>query len=340
LPVDDLRRPPRGWTGPVPEVAAEALLMKPIVTLTLNPAIDAACQAEEVRPIHKIRTSHERYDPGGGGINVARVIRELGGAAIAVYLAGGLTGEAFDRMIEAIGLERRAIRIAGLTRVSHTVFERRSGQEYRFVPEGPAIAEHEWRAGLAALDGLDADYVVASGSLPQGVPTDFYAQLARSVAEKGGRLVLDSSGEALRRALEIGAYLIKPNRGELERLLGRALDDPAALEAAARQVVREGRCEIVTVSLGADGALLATRDGCLRLRAPAIKPRSAVGAGDSFVAAMTLGLAQGRPAEDAFTLALATGTATVLTMGTELCRRADVERIYREIRAEQITALT
>ena len=312
--------------------------MKPIVTLTLNPAIDASCQAEVVRPIHKIRTSDERYDPGGGGINVARVIRELGGEALAVYFAGGLTGQAFNRMIDTIGLAHRVVPIAGMTRVSHTVYERSSGQEYRFVPEGPALSTQEWQSGLAALETLDADYIVASGSLPKGVPDDFYARIARSARTKGIRFVLDTSGEALRQALKVGVHLIKPNLGELERLLGDALPDPAAQEAAARRLVDDGRAEIVTVSLGADGALLATKDGCLRLAAPRIEPRSAVGAGDSFVAAMTFGLAEGRAPKDAFTLAVATGTATVLTMGTELCRRADVLRIERQIRAEQIEA--
>jgi 6-phosphofructokinase 2 len=310
--------------------------MKPIVTLTLNPAIDACCQAEVVRPIRKIRTSDERYDPGGGGINVARVIRELGGEALAVYCAGGLTGQAFTDMVEAIGLRHRVVPIAGMTRVSHTVYERSSGQEYRFVPEGPALGAEEWRSGLAALEALEADYFVASGSLPKGVPEDFYARIARNARERGIRFVLDTSGEALRQALGAGVHLIKPNLGELERLLGRSLPDPAEQEAAARQLVDEGRAEIVTVSLGADGALLATQDGCFRLRAPKVTPKSAVGAGDSFVAGMTLGLAEGRAPKDAFTLAVATGTATVLTMGTELCRRADVLRIYRQIRAEQV----
>ena len=309
--------------------------MKPIVTLTLNPAIDASCQADEVHPIHKIRTSHERYDPGGGGINVARVIRELGGEALAVYCAGGLTGEAFDRMVDATGLARRSIGIAGLTRVSHTVFERKSGGDYRFVPEGPALRAEEWQEALAALEPLDADYLVASGSLPQGVPADFYARVAGAVRPKGVRLVLDTSGAALREALAAGVHLIKPSRGELERLLGRPLREPAALEEAARSIVADGGAEIVAVSLGADGALLATRDGCVRLRSPPVEPQSAVGAGDSFVAGMTLGLAEGRPPKEAFALAVATGTATVLTMGTELCRRADVVRLHEQIRAEQ-----
>ena len=310
--------------------------MKPIVTLTLNPAIDASCAADEVRPIRKIRTSNERYEPGGGGINVARVIRALGGEALAVYCAGGLMGHALTQMIDAIGLARRVIPIEGVTRVSHTVFEHSTGQEYRFVPEGPALREHEWQASLAELEGLEPDYVVASGSLPRGAPVDFYARIARSLRARGARLVLDTPGAPLRAALAVGVHLIKPNLGEFERLVGRALPEPAEQEAEARRQVEAGRAEIVTVSQGALGALLATADGCFRLRAPEIEPKSAVGAGDSFVAAMTLGLAEGRTAKDAFTLAVAAGTAAVLTMGTRLCLRADVHRIYRQIRAEQV----
>jgi 6-phosphofructokinase 2 len=310
--------------------------MKPIVTLTLNPAIDSSCQADEVGPVHKIRTFEERYDPGGGGVNVARVIRELGGEAIAVYLAGGLTGQAFTQMIDAIGLQRRAVPIHGYTRVSHTVYERSSGQEYRFVPQGPEIHEDEWQACLRELEGLEFDYLVASGSLPEGVPDDFYASVAHMLRERGARFVLDTSGGALRRALGSGVYLVKPNLRELESVIGRPLREPAAQEDGARQLVASGGAEIVTVSLGADGALLATAAGCRRLRAPKVKPRSTVGAGDSFLGAMTLGLAQGRTPEDAFALALATGTATVLTMGTELCRRDDVLRIYRQIKAKQV----
>jgi 6-phosphofructokinase 2 len=313
----------------------EARSMKSIVTLTLNPAIDSSCQADEVRPVHKIRTFEERYDPGGGGVNVARVIRELGGAAMAVYLAGGLTGQAFTHMIDAIGLQHRAIPIRGFTRVSHTVYERSSGQEYRFVPQGPEIHEDEWQACLRELEGVDFDYLVASGSLPKGVPHDFYARIARMVSAQGARFVVDTSGAALKQTLEAGVYLVKPNLRELESVVGRSLPARAEQEEAARQLVARGQAEIVTVSLGADGALLATTAGCQRLRAPKVKPRSAVGAGDSFVGAMTLGLAQGRTPEGAFAVAVATGTATVLTMGTELCRREDVERIYRQIKAEQ-----
>ena len=309
--------------------------MKPIVTLTLNPSIDAACQVDVVHPIRKIRTSDERFDPGGGGINVARVIRELGGETLAVYLAGGITGTALTEMVAAIGLPQKRIPIAGTTRISNVVYERSSGNEYRFVPSGPRISQDELDTCLATVQGLDAEYVVLSGSVPPGVSPDFYVDVAEVVARSGGRLVLDTSGDALRRTLDRGVYLVKPNLRELEGLVGRQLRSLRDQEAAARALVAEKKASIVTVSLGDDGALLASAGGCRRLRGPKCATKSAVGAGDSFVGGMTLGLAQGRPPEDAFALAVAAGTAAVLTMGTELCRRHDIERIYQQITPEQ-----
>jgi 6-phosphofructokinase 2 len=237
-------------------------------------------------------------------------------------------------MLEGLGIEHRLIPIAGNTRVSHVVFERSSGQEYRFTPEGPELKEAEWRACLEQLEQMDGEYLVASGSLPRGVPPDFYARVARIGAGKGARVVIDTSGDALREAVAEGVHLIKPNLRELETLAGRELRSDADQEEAARRLVDDGKVEVVALSLGAAGALLVSADDCFRLKAPKVEPKSAVGAGDSFAGAMTLGIAQGWSLRDAFMLAVATGTATVLTMGTELCRREDVERIYRELKAE------
>lgn len=306
--------------------------MKHILTLTLNPAIDAAAEAEVVRPIRKIRTWGERYDPGGGGVNVARVVQELGGKVRAVYLGGGITGAALEQMIRDSGIEARRIPIVGHTRMSQTVHERSSGLEYRFVPQGPVLEQREWEAGLAALDEIDCEYLVASGSLPRGVPADFYVQAADIAARKGAKFILDTSGEALRRATERGVHLIKPSLGELEELLGQELREADDQERAVRSLIDRRAADIVALTLGRDGALLGTRAGLCRLDGQKVKTVSAVGAGDSFLAAMTLGLAQGRNPEDAFALAVAAGTAAVMTAGTELCRRADVERLYQTIK--------
>lgn len=308
--------------------------MKTIVTLTMNPSIDGAAQADVVRPIRKIRTSDERYDPGGGGINVARVLLELGGATLAVYLAGGATGSLLDDLLDAAAIARRRVPIKDHTRISHAVYERSSGQEYRFVPTGPLVRDSEWRAVLATLADLDCDYLVASGSLSRGVPDDFYATIADLARSKGAKLVLDSSGNALRAGLAGGVHVVKPSLGELEALLRRKLPDIASQEEAARELVGSGAAGLVALTLGQDGALLATNKGVLRLAAPNVIARSAVGAGDSFLAAMTLALAQGRQPEDAFIYGMAAGAAAVLTAGTGLCRREDVERLYDEMHTQ------
>ena len=301
--------------------------MKPIVTLTLNPSIDASSETDDVQPMRKNRISNERFDPGGGGINVARVLKELGGNAHAIYLAGGLTGQTLDKMIDLIGLSRTTIPIRGDTRISHTVFERSTRREYRFVPEGPEISEAEWRACLDMIASLEADYIVASGSLPQTAPIDFYARIARLAAKRETRFVLDTSGEALSAALDEGIYLLKPNQRELAQVAGAELPTREAQHAAAMDIITKGHTDVVAVSLGADGAFIADDKGCVDLAAPPADMNSAVGAGDSFVAGMTLGLVNGRDLRGALRLAVAAGTAAIMTMGTELCRRADVERL-------------
>jgi 6-phosphofructokinase 2 len=276
--------------------------MRPIVTLTINPTIDAFCRTDRVIPVRKVRTHGEHYVPGGGGLNASRMIRELGGATVAFYMAGGLTGQALEGMVERTGLAAVRIPMTGLTRVSHVVLEESTGQEYRFTPEGPDVEEAEWRHCLEVLAVVEAPYVVASGSLAPGIPADFYAQVARLVKERGGRMVVDSSGPPLREALAEGVHLIKPSRGELEKLLGRTAASVAEAEALALEVVASGRAEIVALTLGAEGAVLATRDGAIRLSSPKVETRSAVGAGDAFLGAMMYAMASGQSLPQAFAL--------------------------------------
>ena len=302
-----------------------------VATLTLNPTIDLASEAETVHPMRKIRTQGERQDPGGGGVNVARVVRELGGETLAIILAGGVTGRFLEELLEEGGVPHRTIPIAGRTRISHTVLERKTGLEYRFVAEGPTVSGPEWEAALAAAD-LREGWLVASGSLPPGVPADFYARLAAQASRQGLRCVLDTSGEALKRALQQGGLeLVKPSLGEFEALMGRSLREPAAQEAAAMELVRAGGARMVAVTLGGDGALLATAAGTLRLPALGVVVRGAVGAGDSFLAAMTLALARGDAPTDAFAWGVAAGAAAVSNPGTAHPGRAEVGALRARI---------
>jgi 6-phosphofructokinase 2 len=313
-----------------PEIAS-----RPIITLTMNPTIDLAFQSREIRPIRKTRAVKQRTDAGGGGINVARVLKELGVEAYAIYLAGGATGLVLNELVTKLGVPAKCIEIAGATRVSFTVFEEISGLEYRFVSEGSALGEAEWQSALSQHKECDADYIVASGSLPPGVPVDFYARLASIVRSNGARLILDTSGPALEAAISAGGiYLAKPSFGEFETLTHRKLETAGELVDAATSLVASGAVENLAVTMGRDGAFLAHRSGTLRLNGPKVKPVSAVGAGDSFVAGMTAALARGKNAEEAFMLGMAAGAAAVLTPGTQLCRREDVERLYAEVVAE------
>ena len=301
----------------------------------MNPAVDLACVADIVEPTRKVRTTAEQFDPGGGGINVARVIGALGGEALAVLTAGGATGRFLCELLSEHGVENVVVPVSGRTRICVAVHERETGKEYRFVPEGPLMAEAEWRAVLDTLDSLDAAWLVASGTLPRGVPEDFYARLASVAARRGWHFVLDVSGPALKHALGQGITFVKPSLGEFEALLGRKIIDPREQEAEALALARSGAAKMVVVSLGSEGAILATHEKVLRLRAPQVVVRSGVGAGDGLVAGMTFGLARGLSEEEAFAWGIAAGTATVLSYGTAHLERADAEALYRRVREQQ-----
>jgi 6-phosphofructokinase 2 len=306
--------------------------MKSIVTLTLNPAIDGSSDALKVRHTHKIRTANQRYDPGGGGINVARVVERMGGKVRAIYLAGGATGGALDSLLDRDGIDRLCIDIVDHTRISQAVHETESGLEYRFVPEGPLVAEAEWRNCLDVIWQLECDYLVISGSLPRGVPTDFYANAIAEVRKRGARIILDTSGPALGETLKGGhIFLAKPSLGELESIAGHPLPDHNARAAFARSLVKAGQAEHIAITLGYLGAILVSAEQILHLPAIDVAVKSAVGAGDSFLGAMTYALAAGQSIEDAFRLGVAAGTAAVLTPGTDLCHKADVERMLEKI---------
>ncbi|MCB4858763.1 1-phosphofructokinase family hexose kinase [Sphingobium sp. PNB] len=303
--------------------------MKRIATLTMNPAIDVAYEADRVFHTHKIRARQEHYDPGGGGINVARVIARLGGTARAHYLAGGATGATLDSLLDLHQMVRSRIPIQGNTRISTAVYERETGKEFRFVPRGPVVTEQEWQACLDHLDGIECDYLVASGSLPPGVPDDFYSRLQTKTRARGIEFILDSSGAALQQGLAAGGILlVKPSLGELQQLVGRSLADRSDIATAASDIVHKDQAQYVAVTMGHEGGLLAQRSGVLWLPAVPVEAKSAVGAGDSFLAAMTFALACGRDPMDAFRYGIAAGAAAVLTPGTDLCHRDEVERLY------------
>ncbi|HEX2940016.1 MAG TPA: 1-phosphofructokinase family hexose kinase, partial [Rhodopila sp.] len=299
-----------------------------IVTLTLNPAVDLACMAPAVRPTHKIRTFNEHSDPGGGGINVARVVHALGGNTLALVLTGGVTGRWCEELLNETGVPWRALPIRGRNRISLNVHDQETGLEYRFVPEGPVIAEEEWSAALDLLKQIDADWIVASGSLPRGVPIDFYARCAEVAAARRQKFVVDTSGPALQEAVRHGVTLLKLSQGELAYLAGRPLPDALSQRQETEALLRAGSAEVIAVSLGADGAILATPRGFTRLPAIPVQERGAVGAGDSFLAGLVLALTRGLPDDRALGFAMAAGASAVATYGTARVAKEAVETLY------------
>lgn len=301
-----------------------------IVTLTTNPAVDVGCLAPVVRPIHKIRTSAERFDAGGGGINVSKAIHSLGGDTIALVMTGGSTGRICEELLSEAGVPWRVLPILGRTRICLNVQEQTTGLEYRFVPEGPFISESDWKSALQVLrDDVGGAWLVASGSLPRGVPCDFYAQAA-SVAHASGReFALDTSGQALKAAIDSKISLLKLSLGELEFLAGCPLRDAQSQEDATRDLLQAGGIRTIAVSLGVNGAFLAEKDLIVRLPAIPMQSQGAAGAGDSFLGGLILALTRGLAPRNALGFAIAAGAAAVSAYGTAQVSRRMVEELYK-----------
>lgn len=256
------------------------------------------------------------------------MLTRLGADVHALFLAGGVTGRVLDELLGRTCVDRRMIAIDGDTRMSLTVYDRSSGNEYRFVPEGPEISEPEWERALDTAPGTACDYLIASGSLPRGVPDDFYARLAKRLS--GPKLVLDTSRRALGEALAFGGlFLVKPSRNELEEWAGRPLPSNDEVIAQARKIVAAGQADHVAVTLGKEGAVFVHASDAIWVPAMDVPACSAVGAGDSFVAGMTYGFASGLGANESFRLGMAAGAAAVLTCGSELAKAEDIWKLHR-----------
>jgi 6-phosphofructokinase 2 len=309
------------------------VVQTPILTLTLNPALDMATDVARMVPGDKLRCSDPLLDPGGGGLNVSRAIKALGGDSLALVALGGLTGDRLAGLIRAQDITFLAILAPGETRQSLTVTEAETGRQYRFLLPGPTWVEED-RARVFTLLRATArpgGYSVISGSQPPGVPRDFPAQLAASMP--GSRVVLDTSGAALSEAVARpipGLAVLRMDGEEAEGLAGRSLHSRADTAAFAQSLVQAGVAERVIVARGADGNVLVDAKSRLFAKAPKVSVKSAVGAGDSFVAAFVLALARGEADGRALALGCAAAAAAVITDATQLCRLEDVQRLLPE----------
>lgn len=309
--------------------------MSKILTVTLNPALDIATSVDHVVPGVKLRCAQPQFDPGGGGINVARAIHLLGGEAQAFVALGGDTGQSLRQLLEDAGLDLIVHKAPGDTRQSIAVTDLSLNDQYRFMLPGPhwqmsdidrvcaAIVEHAPRGG----------YVVLSGSGPSGSRADLYAHICRELADSDTRVIVDTSGPALT-LLALGQqkppYVLRMDQAEAEGLTRYALPRRQDTADFAQEMVERGAAEVVIIARGADGSVLATEKQRLFVAAASVTVCSRVGAGDSFVGGFTLALARGLPLDQALSHGSAAASAAVMTEGTELCRREDAERLLAE----------
>lgn len=301
-----------------------------IYTLTLAPSLDSATITPQIYPEGKLRCTAPVFEPGGGGINVARAIAHLGGKATAIFPAGGATGEHLTALLLDEQVSADTVKTQDWTRQNLHVHVESGSEQYRFVMPGAALSDDEFRQLEEKVLGIESGSIlVISGSLPPGVDVKKLTQLIQAAQQQGLRIIVDSSGEALAAALEVGGLeLVKPNQKELSGLVKRDLDEPDAVRQAAIDLVKSGKVRRVVVSLGPQGALAVDGDNCVQVVPPPMKSQSTVGAGDSMVGAMTLKLAQDASLEEMTRYGVAAGSAATINKGTRLCAREDTDKIF------------
>lgn len=303
--------------------------MPSIVTITFSPCIDKSTSVPVLLSEKKLHCSEPRLEPGGGGINAARAIKKLGGDALAIFPSGGYTGNFFNQLLQKEGVPSLIIESKNETRENFVVFEEYTGRQYRFGMPGTALSAEEWTKCLKAVQYFHtAEIIIASGSLPPGVPPDIYAQLAAIAKTKQSKFIVDTSGEALKHAVEEGVYLLKPNLSELSFLAGKKIVTPEDVKAAATAIINKGKCNVMVVSMGAAGAMLVTNNFCKMITPPAVTVKSTVGAGDSMVGGIAYYLSLQKNITEAATYGVACGTAATMNPATGLCHKADADQLY------------
>jgi 6-phosphofructokinase 2 len=299
-----------------------------IVTITVNPALDKSTHFKGLVAEQKIRCEEPRFDAGGGGINVSKAICRLGGTSLAVFTSGGPLGKMLEELVTKESITFQAIPVQTWTRESFVAVDDNTNSQYRFGFTGGEITAKEEQAVLDAIANLKPKFLVASGSLNEGLSADFYQKVAEIAKKSNSKLIVDTSGEALKKVLETGAYLIKPNVGELAKLIGVERLEMEEVNEAAKQIITKGGAEIVVVSLGPQGAVLVTKDNYEFVPAPNVAKKSTVGAGDSMVGGMVWALSQNKSLKEVIRWGVACGSAATMNEGTQLFKDADAQRLF------------
>ncbi|MNX69816.1 6-phosphofructokinase isozyme 2 [compost metagenome] len=299
-----------------------------IVTLTVNPALDKSAHFRGLIPEQKIRCETPRYDAGGGGINVSKAIARLGGVSKAIFTSGGASGTMLKELIEKENIPFEAVVIHSWTRESFVAVDDNTNLQYRFGFKGAEVNAAEKDQIVQIIQNLRCKYLVISGSLNEGLPPDFYKQIAGITEKSGIKLIVDAYGEPMTRVLEAGVYMIKPNVGELAKLIGVEHLEIGEVNEAAKEIIAKGGAEIVAVSLGPQGAVLVTKDAFEFVPAPNVVKRSTVGAGDSMVGGMVWALSQNKSLKEVIRWGVACGSAATMNEGTQLFKGEDAKRLF------------
>lgn len=312
-----------------------------ILTITLNPTVDFCTTSPEITAGPKLRCTEPQIDPGGGGINVARAVKLLGGQATALVAIGGAAGAHLLQRLALEGVPTVAFQGPGETRQSMSVIDQDDGKQFRFVMPGPAWEDADVPRALTSVDQATSEdtLVVLSGSQPPGVAKDFPSILSEHVAGRRARLIVDISGPALFHLAERpreALYVLRMNGEEGEELAGRPLPTREDTAAFARDLISRGVARIVIVARGADGSVMATDEGAWHCVSPPAKVISKVGAGDSFVGGFTLSLARELPVQECLRLGVAAASAATMTEATRLC---DPELTQQQLEGCEVTQL-
>lgn len=299
-----------------------------ILTVTLNPCIDKSSRVEKFKPESKLRCTEVHNEPGGGGINVSKALKKLEASSVALFPSGGHNGNMLCSLLKEEGIVFHAVDTQVETRENWVMLETSTNQQYRFTFPGRAVMEDTVKTLVNQIRAFTPSYVVASGSLPPGLPDYFYGLIVKNAAAVGAKCIVDTSGPALQALKGKHAFLIKPNIGELCKMLNIDWLDKEEVPNAAQQAIADGFAEIIVVSMGPDGAWLVSSTERHFVAAPPVEKKSTVGAGDSMVAGITYSLQKNLSLQDAIRFGVACGSAATMNEGTQLFKKEDVERLY------------
>jgi 6-phosphofructokinase 2 len=305
-----------------------------MLTVTLNPSLDVCATVPVVESERKMRCANVTIEPGGGGVNVARVVVRFGESVTAAVFLREDSSTEFLSLLTGESVSVRAVPVSGKMRESFTAQESSTSRQFRFVLPGPTLSPDDFAAGINQVVGLCADeqLVVLSGSCPPGVSPSDLAQLVGRIKRAGCEVVADVPGNALAEVSAAGVLLVKPSVRELSEFAGRSLDGHDDIEQAAVDLLATGVTGAALISMGPAGLMLVRADQrTIWFHAPHVATRSTIGAGDSLVGGVAVALQRGATLPEACRFGVAAGTAATLATGTGLCQAVDVDRLVRDV---------